>query len=587
MTDHTLQETIARAATAHGLLNCYLRETGDYERKAPTEIDHPDCEVVFHTELSGLSAELAVAVRYVSPTDRHLFALPVYWRTDEQWTPLDYTTLASVLIRELTHSRSDTDSADELLLGVIESAQNTARYVGSRESFGFGIEPSFRDAEQSLVFGHLLHPTPKSRQGIAAHEASTYAPELGGRFQLQYFRAAPEIVVQQSAREESAVEWVKRELGRTDTDALIPVHPWQAGYLLEQPHVKRAINAGTLEHVGSLGPAFYPTSSVRTLYSPESEFMVKGSLCVKITNSVRTNKRPELERGVAISELMATEIGDQLRARFPRFDIVRDPAFLTLDLGPDRESGFEVVLRDNPFTDATATPVVALCQDHPDSPHLSGGTDPTAQSPLSQIVRTIADREGSNTEAVSKAWFRRYLSISVRPVLWLYLTHGIGVEAHQQNSVLTLDEGYPDQFYYRDNQGYYFCESTYDAVDAVLPGVGERADTICRDAVTDERIRYYVIINNAFGLINAFGVAGLIEEQQLLGLLRAELEELREFDRDSSTLLDALLTDRTIPCKANLLTRFHGMDELVGSIENQSVYTDIDNPLVTEEVASR
>ncbi len=38
---------------------------------------------------------------------------------------------------------------------------------------------------------------------------------------------------------------------------------------------------------------------MRTLYAPDAPFMVKGSLNVKITNSERTNKLPELERGVA------------------------------------------------------------------------------------------------------------------------------------------------------------------------------------------------------------------------------------------------------------------------------------------------
>lgn len=596
--------TIARAATVHGLLSCYLRETRNYKRREPTAIDHPDCAVVFHIDLSNVGIKLAVPVRYDSPTDRHLFALPVYWRAgpDADWVELDYTTLASVIVRDLALSRSATESADELLLGVIRSCQNTARYVEAREDLDrlYGVEPTFRDAEQSLVFGHRLHPTPNSRQGIVQREESTYAPELRGGFQLQYFSAPPELVSHESTREASAVEWVKAALGRSDVptetleehDALLPVHPWQAEYLLDQPHVEAALEDGTLEHIGALGPTFYPTSSVRTLYSPTTEFMVKSSLNVKITNSVRTNKRPELQRGIAVSELLETELGTQLRERFPAFDVVRDPAYLTLDLGSGRESGFEVVLRENPFRDGHetgVTPVVALCQDHVHSTHLTGHSDRDGpRSQLDTLIRSLADREGRDTAAVSEEWFRQYLAISVRPVLWLYLTHGVGLEAHQQNSVLAMEEGYPDRFYYRDNQGYYFCESTYDAVDALLPGVGERADTICRDEVTDERIRYYVIINNVFGLINAFGSAGLVDEQRLLELLRVELQELRQFDRDSSELLDELLTSRTIPCKANLLTRLHGMDELEGSIENQSVYTEIDNPLVTElEVTQR
>ncbi|RDZ62555.1 iron transporter [Haloferax sp. Atlit-12N] len=581
----------AESATIHSFLNCYLRETGDYTvvpaGDAPVETD---ADEVVHAPLFHQGVDLYVPLSYRSPTDRHLFDLPGVYRLPRGETlPLEYTMLVTLVTTELRLDRDDTGAADELLLRVVKSCQNIERFVEARrgdEERLYGFDTTFRDAEQSLVFGHPLHPTPKSRQGIPDHESRTYAPELRGSFPLAYFSADSSLVSQDSARDDSAAEWVASALRadesvpesfvaeHVDSDrVLIPVHPWQADYLRSQPEVQAQLGDG-LEYVGQVGREFFPTSSVRTLYSPDAPFMVKGSLNVKITNSERTNKLPELERGVAITELLDTELGDELEERFPAFDVVRDPAYLTVDLGSG-ESGFETVLRENPFRGnaaTNATPVVGLCQDH-----LGDGS-----SRLATLVEGIADHEGRPTDAVAEDWFRQYLELSVRPVLWLYLERGLGVEAHQQNSVLTLDGGYPETFRYRDNQGYYLPESTYDEVDALLPGIGERADTVCPDAVADERIRYYVIINNALGLVNAFGTAGLVDERRLLGVLREELESLRRYDRPSSSLLDDLLTKETIPCKANLLTRFHDMDELEGSLANQSVYADIDNPLVTE-----
>ncbi|ADE01516.1 IucA/IucC family protein [Haloferax volcanii] len=581
----------AESATIHSFLNCYLRETGDYAVVPAGDVPvEADAEVVVHAPLSQQGVDLYVPLSYRSPTGRHQFDLPgVYRLPDGETFPLDYTVLVTLVTSELRLDRDETGAADELLLRVVKSCQNIERFVEARrgdEERLYGFDTTFRDAEQSLVFGHPLHPTPKSRQGIPAHESRAYAPELRGSFPLAYFSADPEFVSQNSTREESAAEWVKSALRADDSvpesfvtehvegdEVLLPVHPWQADYLRSQPEVQAHLGDG-LEYVGQVGREFYPTSSVRTLYAPDAPFMVKGSLNVKVTNSERTNKLPELERGVAITELLDTELGGDLESRFPAFDVVRDPAYLTVDLG-DGESGFETVLRENPFRGnaaANATPVVGLCQDHLDD----------GSSRLATLVEGIADHEGRATPAVAEDWFRQYLELSVRPVLWLYLERGLGVEAHQQNSVLTLDGGYPETFRYRDNQGYYLPESMYDEVDALLPGIGERADTVCPDAVADERIRYYVVINNAFGLVNAFGTAGLVDERRLLGVLRDELESLREYDRPSSSLLDDLLTNPTIPCKANLLTRFHDMDELEGSLANQSVYADIDNPLVTE-----
>ncbi len=480
---------------------------------------------------------------------------------------------------------------DDLLERVLRSKRNVESFIAARAGDAerlYDPELSFRDAEQALVFGHHRHPTPKSRQGITRRNRATYAPELRGSFPLHYFEADPALVTADSALERSAVTWVNDAL-RADPDVpesfvaehveneavLLPVHPWQAEYLLDQPSVQYHLGDG-LEHLGAVGRAFYPTTSVRTLYSEAAPFMVKSSLHVRITNSVRTNKRPELERGVAVAELLGTDFGDELEAAFPAFDVVHDPAYLALDVGDDRESGLETILRSNPFQDGAtenATPLASLCQDAISGP-----------SRLGRLVARIAECEGRSTEAVSAEWFDRYLATGIRPVLWLYLVQGVGLEAHQQNSVLTLDdEGYPDAFRYRDNQGFYFPKSVYPAVDDYLPGVGERADTVCADAVADERLRYYVVLNNAFDLINAFGCAGLVEECRLLALLREELERARDrYDRSSSDFLDPLLESPTIPCKANLLTRFRGLDELENDLENQSVYADVTNPLVTE-----
>ncbi len=46
-----------------------------------------------------------------------------------------------------------------------------------------------------------------------------------------------------------------------------------------------------------------------------------------------------------------------------------------------------------------------------------------------------------------------------------------------------------------------------------------------------------------------------------------------------SPLPGRLLEARTLRCKANLLTRLRGLDELVGPVDTQSVYVTIPNPL--------
>jgi siderophore synthetase component len=164
-------------------------------------------------------------------------------------------------------------------------------------------------------------------------------------------------------------------------------------------------------------------------------------------------------------------------------------------------------------------------------------------------------------------------------MLWLYETYGVALEAHQQNSIVQMENGYPKHFYYRDNQGYYYSESKADMLVEQLPGLNRKSVTICSDEVAIERFRYYFFMNHLFGLINAFGSAGLIEESELMNMLRKRLIHHDKLTGGNSALLRSLLDSEKLPCKANLLTRFHDMDELVGSLETQSVYTNIPNPL--------
>jgi siderophore synthetase component len=171
----------------------------------------------------------------------------------------------------------------------------------------------------------------------------------------------------------------------------------------------------------------------------------------------------------------------------------------------------------------------------------------------------------------------------VRPLLWLDGQAGIALEAHQQNTLVLLDaDGWPCGGRYRDNQGYYFRESSRADLDAQLPGIGERSDTFVSDEVTDERFAYYLGINNVLGLIGAFGSQRLADEQLLLAAFRRFLAAAASGHEPLRSSLPARLLDSpSLRCKANLLTRLHGLDELVGPVDTQSVYVTIANPLRT------
>jgi siderophore synthetase component len=364
----------------------------------------------------------------------------------------------------------------------------------------------------------------------------------------------------------------------------VPLHPWQAREIVHQPAAARLLVDGLLHDLGTHGDPWHPTSSVRTVHRPGVPLMLKLSLALRITNSRRENLRKELHRGIEVHRLLETGLGARWRAAFPSgagFDVLRDSAWAGVD---DTDGapvpGLDVVIRDNPFGPRDDVLCVAALTSSRPWP----GREHTAlTSRLAEIVTGLATVTGRPATAVGVEWFLRYLETVVRPVLWLDTVAGIALEAHQQNTLIRLDtEGWPSGGWYRDNQGYYFRESHRAALDAALPGIGLVSDTFVADEVADERLLYYLGINNVLGLIGAFGAQRLADEALLLGALRRFLAEeaLGADGRAGSVFAARLLESDSLRCKANLLTRLHGLDELVGPVDGQSVYVPFSNPVV-------
>ncbi|MFC7893674.1 IucA/IucC family protein [Streptomyces sp. NPDC057381] len=592
----------ARAAAVENLLRCWARET---DARAPDDGD-------LAVPLPSSGTALAVPVRYWSPTGWHRFGAPRLADAPAPAPPVDAVTVAALLARECADGReadgreTDGRGADgtDLVARVADSVRRTAAILrerpkdpapahapGARDTAGTSTEPDlFLAAEQALVLGHPLHPTPKSREGLTEAEARLYSPELRGAFRLHWLAVAPSVLAADSAwteggRPVTASRLTARLLGNgaaaPDGHAVLPLHPWQFRAVRHRPEAEALLDAGLLRDLGVQGVPWYPTSSLRTVHRTGAPAMLKLSLALHITNSRRENVRKELHRGVEVHRLLRRGLSGQWRAAHPYFDIVRDPAWLAVD-GPDGTPvrGLDVVVRHNPFRPSDDVSCVAgLVAPWPD-----GRDRPTARVPrsrLAELVTRLAGRTGRPREAVAAEWFLRYLHHVVRPVLWLDAHAGIALEAHQQNTLLLLDaDGWPAGGRYRDNQGYYFRESRRAELDARLPGIGERSDTFVSDQVTDERFAYYLAINNVFGLVGAFGSQRLADERLLLAAFRLFLEDVVFGPVPLDSPLPALLLDSPVlRCKANLLTRLRGLDELVGPVDTQSVYVTIANPL--------
>ena len=211
---------------------------------------------------------------------------------------------------------------------------------------------------------------------------------------------------------------------------------------------------------------------------------------------------------------------------------------------------------------------------------MTGGAGLVAPRPglgRSRLAELVAAR-GSASE-----WMADYTDRVLVPMLHLYAATGIGLEAHQQNTLVRLSpDGAVLGGAFRDNQGYYLAASH---LPGVLAATGDDSSTLAvvDDAVVDERLCYYLLRNQALAVVGCLAVDGLAEERELLGVLadrlRAALPELAAAGPDGDRLARRWLSADTLPCKGNLLTRLHVIDEVLAPLDAQSVYLDAPNPL--------
>ncbi|WP_245907238.1 IucA/IucC family protein [Photobacterium sanctipauli] len=585
-------EQMAGEASLQAFLNGYLREVDNgqwYEQGAlgqaipllgdsTNKVNEDAKNWWVKLPITHLDGFMVIEVTYRTVVGRHSFAQAVLFIQDKEAEVLLPADAISVLVREMYSKlgKGEGSAADgrELKGRISDSLQLMARYL-SYQLTNPCSTTTFIDNEQALVFGHWQHPTPKSRQGMLDYHHASYAPEMKGQFRLHYFQVHHSIIRQRSAVAQSADCILADCLGITPFERegyiVLPMHPLQAQWLLHQPFMIDLIAEGKVVDCGYWGAKFSATSSVRSLYNPELDWMLKFSLPVKITNSLRVNKRHELEAGVVMTRLFRkTGFSDQ----YPQFQVVADPAYITVDL-PDRtESGFEIIIRENPFKqghDEATYSLAALTQD----------PLPGESSQLLQQIQKLAQATGSTLFLAAMKWLAGYWECAIAPMIRLYDEHGIALEAHQQNSVLVLDhQGQPETYYFRDNQGYYLSNS-YQAYQASLdPDLAIVPDLYFDDELICDRFSYYLLINNLFAVIGRMGADGLADENTLLAFIQQRLAGMEQsLVGAGRRYVQRLLSESELPMKGNLLTRVYDIDELEADNE-QAVYTKISNPLM-------
>ena len=288
----------------------------------------------------------------------------------------------------------------------------------------------YEELEQTIIEGHPYHPCYKSRIGFSRANHEAYGPEAGNRFQLHWI-ALPSTLVQGNGilpipliLGEPLLHMflVKlEELNQTDYQ-ILPVHPWQWSRIQQE-----VAQVGGVD-LGEGGVFVQATQSIRTVFCPGQPELphIKLPLDLKQTSAVRTFSVPNVVAAPAVSdwlEKQANELPVTLLSEFA--SCVGSSGPLAGRVG--------CVFRENVLTyaqpDEQVIPLTALAQIEVDGRHFLG---------------PWLERYGH------ERWLRRFFVVYLEPVIRLVTEKGIGVEAHAQNTLLVLQDGWPERIILRD-----------------------------------------------------------------------------------------------------------------------------------------
>ncbi|EWH00379.1 IucA/IucC family protein [Halomonas sp. BC04] len=339
--------------------------------------------------------------------------------------------------------------------------------------------------DSALHEGHPYHPCFKTRLGFSDDDQVNYGPESGNTFRLKWL-AVPLGHRQACLPCDEEAFW-RRELGPETAQALrvalrraggnprrhvvLPVHPWQ-WQLLREGALRPALARGEIIDLGVLGDRYRASQSLRSLFnaSRPGQSCVKLSLGIGNTSSRRHLVPHSVPSAPAISRWLRQTIdSDPCFSRDYPLRLLEEYAGLLYTGHPEHPTERE----------ALAGELGAIWRDGIAS-RLGEGERAV---PLNALFAVEADGRPFIQPWIERhgiaAWFEAVIRSVVLPVWHLLAAHGIAVEAHAQNGLLVVREGWPVALLLRD-----FHDSV-EYVEAYLPKGGGGPDLAARQAIYD------------------------------------------------------------------------------------------------------
>ncbi|MFN7125728.1 MAG: IucA/IucC family protein, partial [Allorhizobium sp.] len=314
---------------------------------------------------------------------------------------------------------------------------------------------SFDRLDCALAEAHPYHPCFKSRTGFSLEDNALFGPEAARPFRLHWLAVARDHV--REALPTAVETFWRNELGEAhaarlfsrmkrkgvslDSHALVPLHPWQWRHL-KDGLLADWIADGRVASLGENGDPYRATQSIRTLinHADPARAHVKLPLDIVNTSSMRVLEPHSIVTAPHLSRWLAGLVaGDEnFRSRYP-LDILQEYAGIRVDAHGALDGKLGLMLRESPkiLPGEQAVPFNALMMLEADG---------------KPFIAPFIARHGL------RPWLHRMLEVAVLPVWHLMVHHGVALEAHGQNMILVLRNGWPERLILRDfHESVEFC----------------------------------------------------------------------------------------------------------------------------------
>ncbi|SPL70715.1 IucA/IucC family protein [Acinetobacter stercoris] len=554
--------------------------------------DYLDCEIGSLPQRNTIEAKLPLNFSYTFKSSQqrisgellhfsevgfHRYARH-FLLSDQHNQQTEYLTdpkrLAGLICEELAFLFQHKKINENLYTEIENSIENTKFFYKNRSYDQSPISPSqhFKTAEQCLIFGHPFHATSKSNIGFTRDDMKKYSPELEAVFQLHYFAVHSSLahILKSQADfnipfEREIIETAENVLkDHAEQYVLFPTHPWQASFLLKHPELESYITQQKIVYLGALGQDVWPTSSVRTVWLPETGLFLKLSIDVRITSFIRHNPLDEIERAIDASKII---IQQKINANDDCLSFLPELEARTVKI-PKLENSFGVIYR------------AGLSSSELENTRMLAGLveeNELYQLPILDFIDQAFHSSSPSHQDLKTFildWWERYINVALLPLLKLFSEQGISVEAHLQNSLMEFKNGYPSRLIIRDMEGISVVQemfSQHQSTKSLAIDVSEDSTVWFSKQDAWTFLKYYLVINHISHILSSIARATEINEYSLWQRTRTTLLKANVSDQ-TAYYIDQLVNTKTIPIKANMLnTLFH--------TGGNPIWVNVPNPL--------